>query len=107
MRNFKFDPSMGWKKNEEFVPPPALTNQSLPFNWSWHQNPMVAVEVNESTGQAKMYNRNLPKKFEIVYLRHDVTEIPHKASSEPPDNPPGLRELVKALKTAFNERPIW
>lgn len=106
IRKFKFNPSRGWKKNEEFVPPPILTNHVLPFNWGYHQNPNIVQTVNQSTGESALINRSRSRKFQIEYLSHDVEEIPQTRPLEIPREP-DLEKLIEELNEALEERPLW
>ena len=106
MRNFKFNPDRGWKPNEEFLPPPILTNHVLPFNWGWHQNPNIIQTVDQATGEAALLNRSRSRRFEIEYLSHDAEDIP---TGPPPDVPtdPELLHIIGELNEALAERPVW
>lgn len=106
IRQFEFDPSRGWKKNEEIVPPPVLTNHVLPFNWGWHQNPNIIETVNEATGESGLLNRSKSRKYQIEYLSHNVENTPKKSPFPVPDDP-DLQKFVKELQEALDERPLW
>jgi general transcription factor 3C polypeptide 5 (transcription factor C subunit 1) len=106
IRQFKFDLSRGWKKNEEIIPPPILTNHVLPFNWGWHQNPNIIQTVNEATGESGLLNRSRSRKYQIEYLSHDVEDTPQKSPFPVPDDP-DLQKFVEELKEALDERPLW
>lgn len=106
MRQFKFNPAKGWKPNEEFLPPPVLTNHVIPFNWGWHQNPNIIQTVDQNTGEAGLLNRSRSRKFQIEYLSHDAEDIPQGPPQDIPDDPE-LRAIISELNEALEERPMW
>lgn len=106
LRQFKFNPDRGWKPNEEFLPPPLLTNHVLPFNWGWHQNPHIIQTVNQATGEAALLNRSVSRKFQIEYLSNDAEDTP-KVPPLPVPNDPELLSLIGSLNAALEERPLW
>jgi general transcription factor 3C polypeptide 5 (transcription factor C subunit 1) len=106
IRQFKFNPERGWKKNEELIPPPILTHHVLPFNWGWHQNPNIIQTVNQTTGESALLNRSRSRKFQIEYLGHNAEDTPQKSPFEVP-NDPDLQKLIIELKEALEERPLW
>lgn len=106
LRQFKFNLSKGWKPNEEFVPPPVLTNHVLPFNWGWHQNPHIIQTVNQATGEVGLLNRSRSRKFQIEYLSHDAEHTPTAPPTDIPDDPE-LLSLIDSLNEALEERPLW
>jgi general transcription factor 3C polypeptide 5 (transcription factor C subunit 1) len=106
MRQFKFDPSRGWKKNEEFMPPPAHTNQILPFNWGWHQNPQLTMEVNQLTGETTLVHNESTRKSRVDYVPAGVVSVPQSSPYEIPQDR-GVREVIAKLTEALNERPVW
>jgi len=103
---FKFNPSRGWKPNEEFIPAPKMTNHTIPQNWGWHQNSNIHREFEAKTGQDILVNRSKPRKVQVEYLRFNVASIPQESPFEIPDDE-RLQEIVADLTEAFNERPIW
>ena len=106
LRKFKFNPAMGWKPQDEILPPPLLTNHVLPFNWGWHQNPNIIQTVDQETGETGLLNRSRSRKFQIEYLSHDAEDTP---TGPPPSipNDPDLVSLIGELNEALNERPVW
>ncbi|RDW83010.1 hypothetical protein BP5796_04501 [Coleophoma crateriformis] len=107
MRLFKFDPSMGVVKDDEIIPPPFLTDHSLPFNWGYHQNPNLTLGVDSHTGQTSLIQINKPKKVETMYLPADCELVPQTPHLEPPTDNPYLMQLIGLMNQALEERPIW
>ena len=88
------------------MPPPSYTNHTLPFNWGWHQNPSITVDIDQATGKSLLVNRARRSKLDLKYLPHDATSIPQGPPFEPPDDPV-LLGLIQALEEALDERPVW
>jgi len=107
VKKYRFSDSRGWKKDEEFMPPPVFTNHSLPFNWGWHQNPNIGETV-DAYGRKTLINRSKPRRVELPYLNHDIPDqqVPAFAALEEPKDP-DLIQLIGELKLALEERPIW
>lgn len=106
MRQFKFDPSKGWNLNEEFLPPPAYTSHTLPFNWGYHQNPSLSLEVNHVTGETTLAHNESMIKARVDYVPADVESVPQSSPYDLPDDR-GSREVIVKLREALKERPIW
>jgi general transcription factor 3C polypeptide 5 (transcription factor C subunit 1) len=106
MRQFQFDPSRGWKQNEEFLPPPAYTHQSLPFNWGWHQNPHISTNINEATGEAVLTNKSKTRRFRVQYVTPDTKSVPSVSPFRLPEDP-AILEVISKLAEVLNERPVW
>ncbi|RDL36349.1 uncharacterized protein BP5553_05701 [Venustampulla echinocandica] len=106
IRQFALKPERGWRKNDEFMPPPAMSSQSLPFNWGWHQNPHVQPEIDETTGKEVLRNRSKAKKAMVDYLAYDAASIPHTHPYGMPEDA-DLQALVGEIEAVMEERPIW
>ncbi|KAE9364185.1 hypothetical protein N431DRAFT_488810 [Stipitochalara longipes BDJ] len=106
MREFKFDPSRGWKPNEEIIMPPNITIYPFPFNWSFQQNPLIVQETDPVTGKPILVNTSRFRRTMVEYLPHNMETIPEGPAQEPPDEK-DLHEIIKNIKKLYNERPIW
>jgi general transcription factor 3C polypeptide 5 (transcription factor C subunit 1) len=106
MREFKFDLSRGWRPNEEILPPPHLTTHSIPFNWSFLQNPGITEEFDPVRGKIVLKNNQKLWKPKMLHLPYFMEAVPQGPTCGMPDDPQ-LRELVDELAVVFNERPIW
>ncbi|KAJ5051009.1 uncharacterized protein L3040_002875 [Drepanopeziza brunnea f. sp. 'multigermtubi'] len=105
MRKFKFNPSKGWKTNEELVPPPIMSSHALPFNWGWHQASQIEETLDEH-GKPKLLNKSKPGRGGVQYLGWDVDSVPSGPDRVPEDSDE-LHLLIGKLKEALAERPIW
>ena len=88
------------------MPPPAHTNQTLPFNWGWHQNPQLSMEVNQVTGETTLIHSAAVRKSKVDYVPADILSVPQSSPYEIPEDP-GVRAVVAKLTEALNERPVW
>lgn len=106
MREFAFDRAMGWKANEEILPPPNFSDIGIPFNWGWHQNPNVIEQVDPITGEKILINRTMPPVLETEYISRDVEVVPDKSLYDTPEDPV-LLSLISELQKVMDQRPIW
>jgi general transcription factor 3C polypeptide 5 (transcription factor C subunit 1) len=106
MRQFKLNPSRGWKKNEDFMPPPLFSNDALPFNWTYQQNAHLVTSVNENTGEITLVNTQKSRKTLLQYLPADIKTIP-SSSPHPPPKDEAVRMVLARVTEALEERPIW
>lgn len=108
LRKFKFDRTMGWKKNEELVPPPSFASQPLPNNWAWYKGLMKdeidGVEASQKPSTVKPPPSSTIHKVE--HIQTTVEKVPSHCPYNLPNNPKVLN-LLGELKSAFEERPIW
>ncbi len=105
LREFKFDPSQGWKPNEELVPPPKFTFHAVPQNWGWRQNHNIFTETDQA-GKQILVNRSKPRKTRVPYLHHAIESIPEVSPFENPDSPK-MQEMISLLKEQLEKRPVW
>ncbi|KAI9662781.1 MAG: tau 95 subunit of transcription factor TFIIIC [Trizodia sp. TS-e1964] len=109
IKEFGFDPSMGVKRNEELFPPPTLTNQIIPFNYFYRQNPAIKISL-DSTGQQTIVNTSAAIRILTPFIIFDAEGVP---SCPPPLLPPietldpFLQKIILELKGLFEIRPIW
>ncbi|KAH7374197.1 RNA polymerase III transcription factor IIIC subunit-domain-containing protein [Cadophora sp. MPI-SDFR-AT-0126] len=105
IRRFKLDERRGWKPNEHIIPPPIMSSHALPFNWGWHQAAHLSQE-QDNEGNRVLINHSKPEKGGVIYLGHDVEEIPTEPDREEPTDE-AIQALIVTLKEAMKERPIW
>lgn len=106
IREFKFDPSKGYKKNEDLFPPPVMTDHPFPFNWGYHQNSNIKVTIN-TAGQRVLVNQSDPAKLQTLYVSHKIDQVPAAPPLPDPINEPRLQEMIDETRIALQERPIW
>ncbi|KAK0123770.1 tau 95 subunit of transcription factor TFIIIC [Cadophora gregata] len=82
-----------------------MSSHALPFNWGWHQAVHLTQEQDEK-GNRILINHSKPEKGGVIYLSHDVEEIPTEPDREEPTDE-SIQELIATLKEAMKERPIW
>lgn len=97
---------MGIVPGEEILPPPVFTSHSVPFNWSWEQNPLIYKETDEVTGKKQLINASENKVLTAKYVPRDVPSVPTSGPSAMPVEP-NVLSLIESLKEAFAERPAW
>ena len=106
MREFKFDPSRGWKPNEEIIMPPNITIYPFPVSWNFQQNPLIVQQTDPATGKPMLVNISKFRKSMVEYLPHNMETIPEGPVQDPPDEQ-DLLQIIKTIKKLFKERPIW
>lgn len=92
------------------LPPPLWSNQNIPQNYTYRQNPSVKVSHDPITGQSVIGNSQAPPKTYTFQIAWDDVEYPK--SIMPGITPLGKQtpinqETVAALQKLFEERPIW
>ncbi|KAI9822661.1 MAG: tau 95 subunit of transcription factor TFIIIC [Pycnora praestabilis] len=109
LKNFKFDQSSGVTQNTELLPPPSLSDITIPFNYSYKQNPAVKQTI-DSSGRPTTINTQSAMKLFTQLVSYNVDTVP----SEPPTGVPPFKDLdrtmqsmIMQLQSLFEERPIW
>ena len=82
-----------------------MSSHALPFNWGWHQAVHLTQE-QDAEGNRILINHSKPEKGGVIYLSHDVEEIPTEPDRDEPTDE-SIQELIVTLKEAMKERPIW
>ncbi|KAI9850602.1 MAG: tau 95 subunit of transcription factor TFIIIC [Thelocarpon superellum] len=109
LKNFRLDPSRGVKSPEDLIPPPTITPQTVPFNYSYLQNPAVKFAL-DATGKAVLTNLSTAQKILTVMVTHDDAEIPTTYNPQLPDlrtQDPKVQRTVHRVEELMQERPIW
>ncbi|KAG9234973.1 RNA polymerase III transcription factor IIIC subunit-domain-containing protein [Amylocarpus encephaloides] len=104
IKQFRLRPDRGWKKNDQYMPPPTLTRYALPFGWQWQQNPYTTSYVDPETGKTLVGNKSRPSRLKMEYLKCSAAS---PSVCPPPPSDPDLQSLLKDLKGALDERPLW
>lgn len=109
VKEFKIPHTYG-TEDTTTLPPPLWSNQNIPQNYTYRQNPSVKVSHDPVTGQSVMGNTQAPPKTYTYQIGWEDAEYP--SSVMPGIIPlerqtPILRETVAALQKLFEDRPIW
>lgn len=92
------------------LPPPVWSNQSIPNNYTYRQNPSVKVTNDPLTGKAVVRNTQTTSKIYSYQVQWDTPEYPKTAMPEltPLEGQSKIfKDTVAALQDLFDQRPIW
>ena len=109
MKQFKLDMSKGVKTKTEIIPPPSWSPASIPFNYSYRQNPGVR-SLFDSHGNLITRNTQVPPKICSPSIPFDTLVVP---SAPPPELPPPssleptIQHLIATMKSLMEDRPIF
>jgi general transcription factor 3C polypeptide 5 (transcription factor C subunit 1) len=108
IRNFQLNPSRGCKENDEIMPPPVFTPQSLPLVWNWEPDPPWEDEVLGHRATSASTKRPGRKNYNAKPLTsiHPDADCPTEIYSSVPHGEV-LQSMISTLEEAFSERPIW
>ena len=103
------DMSKGVKPNTELIPPPKWSHVTIPFNYSYKQNPAVKQHI-DAHGNVTLLNTadipkyaNQPVTWDVSTVpTGPVVDLPPEGSLEPP-----LQRLIEAARQLIEQRPIW
>ncbi|KZF20187.1 hypothetical protein L228DRAFT_262871 [Xylona heveae TC161] len=109
LKEYRFNLSKGFKPNGDLIPPPNFTHFTVPFNYSYRQNPSVKSAI-DSTGRAVTINTQKAAKVLTQLVSHEVAQIPTAPSGDLPpidtvDNT--TKKIYEELKELLDRRPIW
>ncbi|EGE05386.1 RNA polymerase III transcription factor subunit [Trichophyton equinum CBS 127.97] len=109
LKKFEFDLSKGATSNVDIIPPPALSNNDVAFQYLYRQNPTVKRSIDPS-GQVTTANTQRIVKIPTHLVSYDISAVPTEPQPNCPplsDQDPTVHDTVAALRTLFNERPAW
>lgn len=109
MKGFKLDTSKGVKPNTEIIPPPSWTHLTLPFNYSYRQNPSVK-QVIDHLGNVSTINVHAGAKVGNPPVPFDVDIVPQAPSPDLPAIETLTLPMQRLVHTALNmmqDRPIF
>ncbi|KAL8922468.1 MAG: hypothetical protein Q9208_005190 [Pyrenodesmia sp. 3 TL-2023] len=92
--------SRGIQNENDIIPPPSWTRQTIPHNYSYRQNPK---------GTPTLRNTRATRRNHIFVINHDAPSVPTERFSDlPPESTlaPPLRALLDAMRELFARRPI-
>lgn len=97
-------------ENTSTLPPRVWSNQSIPINYAYRQNPSVKLLEDPVTGKATWRNTQEAQKIYNYQVQWDTVDYP----TAPMPGIPPLEEASDAFKNTtailqklFDERPIW
>ncbi|MCJ1390218.1 tau 95 subunit of transcription factor TFIIIC [Xylographa bjoerkii] len=108
-KKFAFNMGKGPKMNEELIPPPFFSPFSLPFNYSYRQNPTVKQTI-DTTGKISTINTAINRKIVTERVAFDIPTVPNAPGQTLPPIETlekDAQDLLKQLEGYMNERPIW
>ena len=109
MTEFKLDKTRGVRANAEIIPPPAWSPLTIPFNYSYRQNPGVK-SLTDEWGNIVTRNMHAAPKMYSSVTPFDSPEVPSAPSLNlPPLSTlePVLQDLVAQGRRLMEERPIY
>lgn len=92
------------------LPPPIWSNQNIPQNYTYRQNPSVKVSHDPVTGQNIIGNTQAPPKtytYQNAWDDVEYPKLPMPGIMPLEKQTPLNQETVAALQKLFEERPIW
>ncbi|KAI9798644.1 MAG: tau 95 subunit of transcription factor TFIIIC [Piccolia ochrophora] len=108
MKRFELDPSKGVRPGDEILPPPTWSRLSVPFNYTYLQNP--AVKVLETPSGPRLTNTQTAQKIRTPMITAAEPNIP----SSPPAGlspistlDPKLQAAITYIQSLLATRPIW
>ncbi|MCJ1397569.1 tau 95 subunit of transcription factor TFIIIC [Xylographa trunciseda] len=108
-KKFAFNMNKGPKINEELIPPPFFSPLSLPFNYSYRQNPTVKQTI-DITGKISTINTAINRKIVTERVAYDIAIVPDAPNQTLPPIETldtDSQDILKELEGYMNERPIW
>ncbi|MCJ1380782.1 tau 95 subunit of transcription factor TFIIIC [Xylographa soralifera] len=108
-KKFVLNMDKGSRTNEELIPPPFFSSLSLPFNYTYRQNPTVKQTV-DITGKVSTINTAINRRIVTERVAFDIATVPNAPSQTfPPVETldADSRSLLTELECYMNERPIW
>ncbi|KAL8872876.1 MAG: hypothetical protein Q9174_001571 [Haloplaca sp. 1 TL-2023] len=108
IKEYKFDWAKGFRGSQELIPPPSWTEFTMPYNYSYRQNPAVQ-QILSTSGPPVSRNFQLPTRNRMPRIPYDTNCVP----TELPDGltpesalPATLQKLIAAFRAVFVERPV-
>lgn len=96
--------------NTETVPPPVLSTQALPINYTYRQNPAVKTVADPRSGKQVLLNTQAPPRlltYQCQYNDEKWPDRPHPDCPPLSDHPESHQQLFQLMVKLFDERPIW
>ncbi|EFR00921.1 hypothetical protein MGYG_03924 [Nannizzia gypsea CBS 118893] len=109
LKKFELDLSKGATSNVDIIPPPALSNNDVAFQYLYRQNPTVKRSIDPS-GQVTTSNTQRIVKIPTHLISYDISAVPTEPRPNCPplsEQDPTVHDTVAALRALFDERPAW
>ncbi|RYP11770.1 hypothetical protein DL765_007612 [Monosporascus sp. GIB2] len=108
LREFRLRPGVDNSPNQEFVPPPHFTDKIISFNYNYEQNPYIRPQGRNEAGELLLINTQGRKKMSYGwFIQHDKFPVPTGPKKMHDETNESLNNLVKKVRAAMDERPIW
>ncbi|KKA28612.1 hypothetical protein TD95_005106 [Thielaviopsis punctulata] len=105
IKSFRFSPGFDRQPNADVIPPPSFTHMTLPFNYSYEQNPYVRA-VRDEGGEERVMN--ITAAVMVGHLvKPTVDKVPTCPRMPPDLSDPFMVEIMDDLDVAFTKRPVW
>ncbi|KAK9328876.1 RNA polymerase III transcription factor IIIC subunit-domain-containing protein [Lipomyces starkeyi] len=97
----------------DMPPPPRFSRITVPFDYSYRQNPAVHA-VTDASGATRLVNKSIVQRLFSKVVRWTDAAVPDEsyATNNLPVAKataanPRMLEIIELLLTKFEERPIW
>ncbi|KAI0397331.1 hypothetical protein F5Y17DRAFT_416121 [Xylariaceae sp. FL0594] len=108
LRQFKLEEGVDTSAGQEIVPPPHFTDKVIGFVYNYEQNPGIIDQGLDEEGETRLVNRQGRNKFSYGhFIHHDAFPAPDRPTRFDGEAQKVPESLMKQLRDALNERPIW
>ncbi|KAK9365309.1 RNA polymerase III transcription factor IIIC subunit-domain-containing protein [Lipomyces kononenkoae] len=97
----------------DMPPPPRFSRITVPFDYSYRQNPAVHA-VTDDSGTTRLVNKSIVQRLFSKVVRWTDAAVPDESYAtknlpvaKATAANPRLLEIIDLLRTKFEERPIW
>ncbi|KAK9321266.1 RNA polymerase III transcription factor IIIC subunit-domain-containing protein [Lipomyces orientalis] len=97
----------------DMPPPPRFSRITVPFDYSYRQNPAVHA-VTDASGATRLVNKSIVQRLFSKVVRWTDESVPdetYPAKNLPvakaTASNPRMLEIIDLLRAKFDERPIW
>ncbi|KAK9429052.1 RNA polymerase III transcription factor IIIC subunit-domain-containing protein [Lipomyces doorenjongii] len=97
----------------DMPPPPRFSRITVPFDYSYRQNPAVHA-VTDSSGATRLVNKSIVQRLFSKVVRWTDAAVPDESYAtknlpvaKATAANPRMLDIIELLRTKFEERPIW
>ncbi|KAK9483025.1 RNA polymerase III transcription factor IIIC subunit-domain-containing protein [Lipomyces starkeyi] len=97
----------------DMPPPPRFSRITVPFDYSYRQNPAVHA-VTDASGATRLVNKSIVQRLFSKVVRWTDAAVPDESYAtknlpvaKATAANPRMLEIIELLRTKFEERPIW